>query len=65
VIQELPDETLVYDLQRNRAHCLNRTAALVWRHCDGQATVADLARSLKDTLNLPPTRPSSGWRWSG
>src|SRR2546423_15689116 len=34
VIQELPDELLVYDLERHRAHSLNRTAALVWRHCD-------------------------------
>jgi hypothetical protein len=23
VIQELPDEVLVYDLDRDRAHCLN------------------------------------------
>jgi len=27
---ELDDETLVYDTVRDRAHCLNRTAALVW-----------------------------------
>jgi hypothetical protein len=43
----------VYDLERDRAHCLNRTAALVWQHCDGQTTVADLARLLKDSINLP------------
>lgn len=41
-IRELPDETLVYDLELNKAHCLNRTAALVWRHCDGQTALREL-----------------------
>jgi hypothetical protein len=53
VIHELPDETLVYDLLRDRAHCLNRTAACVWRRCDGQTSVSDLAQALGETLNLP------------
>lgn len=35
VVRELPEETLVYDLERHRAHCLNRGAALVFRLCDG------------------------------
>ena len=43
VIQELEDEVLVYDLERNQAHCLNRTAALIWEHCDGKQTVWGLA----------------------
>ena len=30
VVEELQDETLVYDLKRHKARCLNRTAALVW-----------------------------------
>ena len=44
VVDDLPDEVLVYDLDRHQAHCLNRTAALVWRHCDGQTTVKEIAR---------------------
>jgi hypothetical protein len=40
----LPDETLVYDRLRHKAHCLNATASLVWRHCDGQTSIVDLAR---------------------
>jgi len=44
LIQDLPEETLVYDVVRHRAHCLNRTAALVWRHCDGKTSVEKLAR---------------------
>ena len=32
VVTELPDELLVYDLERHRAYCLNPTAALVFKH---------------------------------
>ena len=40
VVEELSDETLVYDLKRHKANCLNRTAALVWQDCDGQTSVS-------------------------
>jgi hypothetical protein len=53
VVEELPDETLVYDLKRHKARCLNRTAALVWQHCDGQTTVPELAALLKKELDIP------------
>src|SRR5437899_315891 len=53
LIHELPDELLVYDLERHRAHSLNRTAALVWGHCDGRTTVAELASLIERELNLP------------
>jgi hypothetical protein len=43
LIRELPDELLVYDTKQHRAHCLNRTAATVFRNADGTRTVADLA----------------------
>jgi hypothetical protein len=46
VIQELPDEVLVYDLDRDRAHCLNQTAAFVWQRCNGKNTTAQIARTL-------------------
>jgi len=53
VVQELPDEILVYDLSRHRAYCLNRTAAMVWRHCDGQTTIAEMAALLENELKIP------------
>ncbi len=53
VVQELADEVLVYDLERHKAHCLNHTAAWVWKHCDGKATVADMARLLRAESNAP------------
>jgi hypothetical protein len=53
VIQELPDEVLVYDLERDRAHCLNQTAAFVWQHCDGRTSAGEIARSLGKKVNAP------------
>jgi hypothetical protein len=46
LLRELPDELLVYDLERHHAHCLNRTAALVFRHADGSRAPAELVRLL-------------------
>mgnify|MGYP000055957366 CR=1 FL=1 len=43
VIQEMPDELLVYDLDTNKAHCLNTTASSVWKACDGKNSIADIA----------------------
>lgn len=47
LIEELPDEVLVYDLDRKKAHCLNSTAALIWNHCDGNTSVKDLVAILE------------------
>jgi len=44
VIQDMPDEVLVYDLDTNKAHCLNKSAAFVWRSCDGKTSISDIAR---------------------
>jgi hypothetical protein len=52
VIRELGDETLVYDIERDEAHCLNHTAALVWKQCDGKTTALQAARSLQSKLHL-------------
>jgi hypothetical protein len=52
LVQELGDELVVYDQERHRAHRLNRAAALVWRHCDGRTTVAELTALLRAELNV-------------
>jgi coenzyme PQQ synthesis protein D (PqqD) len=52
VIRELDDETLVYDTDRDEAHCLNQTAALVWKHCDGKTTAREAVRSLHGRLGV-------------
>jgi len=53
VVQELPDEVMVYDLKRHKAHCLNKTAALVWHHCDGETTVTEMASLLASEVGSP------------
>src|SRR3954471_10513299 len=53
IIQEMAEEVLVYDRERYKAHCLNKTAALVWRHCDGKTTVAQIAGLLEHELKAP------------
>ena len=55
VVQEVGDETIIYDEQRNHVHRLNHSAALVWRHCDGQRTVANLTGALQSMTTLPMT----------
>jgi hypothetical protein len=49
VVQEMPDEVLVYDLDTNKAHCLNQSAALVWRSCDGNNSIADIMKQFEST----------------
>ena len=44
VVQEVPDEVLVYDLESNKAHCLNQSAAMVWKSCDGNNSVSEIAK---------------------
>ena len=47
-IQELTDEVLIYDLDRDQAHCLNQAAAFVWKQCDGRTTVAEALLRFKE-----------------
>ena len=53
VIEGLGEETLVYDMRNHKAHCLNRTAALVWNRCDGKATVGAMTEALAKELSVP------------
>jgi len=53
VIQEMPDEILVFDLETNKAHCLNETAAFVWKACDGKNSVADITKLFGNQSGTP------------
>lgn len=50
VVRELDGEVLIYDLDGHEAHCLNKTAALVWKHCDGETTPGEISRRLEAHL---------------
>ena len=53
VVRELPDEILVYDLERHEAHCLNETAAAVWHHCDGETSPSEIGFRLARQFATP------------
>ena len=46
LVRELNDEVIVYDLHRNKAHCLNTTAALVWQRCDGRTQISQITQAI-------------------
>ena len=47
VVQNTPNELLVFDMKTNRAHCLNETVAEVWGRCDGTRSVSEIAESFE------------------
>lgn len=51
IVKEVDGETLVYDLKTDKAHCLNETAALVWKNCDGHSNVSEIAEVLSSESN--------------
>jgi len=50
IVRELDSEILIYDTENDKAHCLNETAALVWKQCDGLTTPAEISRTLSQQL---------------
>jgi len=52
ITKEVDGELLIYDRDRDRAHCLNPTAALIWRRCNGGVTIAEIAGSVSMSLGV-------------
>ena len=50
VIQEAAGETLVYDLVKNKAFCLNETCASVWKKCDGTLGIGEIAVAMSKEI---------------
>jgi len=50
--EQVGDETIVFDGERQEAHSLNRSASIVWRHSDGTHTVPQLAGVLGEELGI-------------
>lgn len=53
ILEELRDELMIYDPERKKAFCLNQTAAFVWKHSDGNTTVAEIAKLMEQELKKP------------
>jgi hypothetical protein len=52
LLQTVGNELVVYDQARQQVHNLNPTAAMIWRYCDGQTTVAEGAALLSEEFNI-------------
>jgi Coenzyme PQQ synthesis protein D (PqqD) len=55
--RELDDEVVIYDPQRHEGHCLNSTAAAVWRRCDGNNPPSQIAGMLSRQLSARVEQP--------
>lgn len=53
VVRQLGDEILVYDLDRDNALCLNQTAAVVWKQCNGERSVVEITALVGAELGMP------------
>jgi hypothetical protein len=60
LVEELPDETVIYDTTRHEVHCLNRIATFIWNHCDGRTSEAEMARLLRKDLDVAADRATVG-----
>jgi len=63
LIQEVDNELMVYDQERDVCHCLNPVAAKVWNYCDGYNTVDDIATFLEQELEVPAETDIKGLVW--
>jgi hypothetical protein len=52
IVKELSNEVLIYDENNHQAHCLNETAALVWKFCDGRTSIPKMTRRLEKQLSV-------------
>jgi PqqD family protein of HPr-rel-A system len=50
--EPLEDETVVLDLVSGEYHMLNRTGLLIWKRCDGEHSLDQLADTLVQTFGL-------------
>ena len=52
-LQEVDTETLLYDERSHKAWCLNRSSASIWRLCNGERTIAEIAAEATVELGSP------------
>jgi hypothetical protein len=64
VLQPNPDvqgttmdgETVLLDLSSGRYYTLNRLGSVIWEHCTGQSTIADIHAVICDRFEVVPER---------
>lgn len=58
-VTEVDDELLVLDEAAGKVHQLNATAALVFRCCDGNTSVAEISQRLVAQFDVDPAVAST------
>jgi hypothetical protein len=53
LVEQVGDETVVFDADTKEAHCLSALAAVIFANCDGKTSVEDLARIASDKTREP------------
>lgn len=51
LVNELGDETIVVDLDNQKAHALNPLTAAVWRLCDGKNSIRTIRLRVQEELS--------------
>lgn len=51
--KEIGQETILYSDTDEAIHVLNATAKLIWKLCDGQHSLEDIARKLQEEFAVP------------
>ena len=52
-VVELDGEAVIYDEETSDVHHLNPTATIVFRLCDGSATIADISTDISQAFGVP------------
>jgi Coenzyme PQQ synthesis protein D (PqqD) len=55
-VRVIEGEIIVLDRQGGVIHQLNPTASWIWEHCDGTATLAEIAQQLATIYEVDPQR---------
>ena len=50
IVKEVDGEVLVYNRDNNKAHCLNSTAAEIWKRCDGRTSLDEVCDDLSQSF---------------
>ena len=50
VVEESPNEVLIYDSSINKVHVLTPVASAVWKNSDGNTSVSEISRKLEAEL---------------
>lgn len=53
-VRVLDGETVVLDRQGAMIHQLNQTASFIWKRCDGESTIPEIADQLAEVYEIDP-----------